>query len=94
MYATVVGVTVGIRKFRENLSYYLDLVREGGNVVVITDRGKPVARLSGPSNLERLIAEGKVRPARKPKSEIHLEDPIEVDGPPWPSEFLIADRKR
>lgn len=88
------SVTVGIRKFRENLSHYLDLVKEGRESVVITERGKPVARLSGPSNLERMIAEGRVRPARKPKSQIRLEDPIEVDGPPWPSDDLIADRKR
>lgn len=90
----VVSVTVGVRKFRENLSYYLDLVREGRNVVVITERGKPVARLQGPSNLERLIAEGRVRPARKPKKPIRPEDLIEIDGPPWPSEIIIADRKR
>jgi prevent-host-death family protein len=88
------SVTVGIRKFRENLSHYLDLVKEGRESVVITERGKPVARLSGPSNLERMIAEGRVRPARKPKRPIREEDLIQVDGPPWPSEMLIADRKR
>jgi hypothetical protein len=27
MYANVMSVTVGVRKFRGNLSYYLDLVR-------------------------------------------------------------------
>jgi prevent-host-death family protein len=89
-----VSVTVGIRKFRENLSYYLDLVRDGRQSVVITDRGKPVARLSGPSNLEKLIAEGKVRPARKPKRPIREEDLIQIDGPPWLSDVIIADRKR
>jgi len=94
VYATVVSVTVGVRKFRENLSYYLDLVKDGTEVVVITERGKPVARLQGPSNLERLIAEGRVRPARKPKRTITLDELIPVDGPPWPSEILIADRKR
>jgi prevent-host-death family protein len=89
-----VSVTVGIRKFRENLSYYLDLVRDGRQSVVITDRGKPVARLSGPSNLEKLIAEGKVRPARKSKRPIREEDLIQIDGPPWLSDVIIADRKR
>jgi prevent-host-death family protein len=93
VYAAVVAVTVGIRKFRENLSHYLDLVREGREVVVITDRGKPVARLEGPSNLERLIAEGKVIPARKPKMTIRPEDLIEIDGPPWLSDVIIADRR-
>jgi prevent-host-death family protein len=89
-----VSVTVGVRKFRENLSHYLDLVKEGREVVVITERGKPVARLEGPSNLERLIAEGKVRPARKPKMPINIEDLIEIDGPPWLSDIIIEDRKR
>jgi prevent-host-death family protein len=93
VYAAVVSVTVGVRKFRENLSHYLDLVKDGAETVIITERGKPVAQLLGPSNLERLIAEGRVRPALKPKREIHLEELIPVDGPPWPSETLIADRK-
>ena len=88
------SVTVGIRKFRANLSHYLDLVKEGREVVVITDRGKAVARLEGPSNLERLIAEGKVRPARKPKQPIRIEDLPVMDGPPWLSDAIIADRKR
>ncbi len=88
------SVTVGIRKFREHLSHYLDLVKEGTEVVVITDRGKPVARLEGPSNLERLIAEGKVRPARKPKQPIRIEDLPVMDGPPWLSDVIIADRKK
>jgi prevent-host-death family protein len=94
VYAKFVSVTVGVRKLRENLSHYLDLVKEGREVVVITERGKPVARLEGPSNLERLIAEGRVRPALKPKRPIRREDLIEIDGPPWPSEILVADRKR
>jgi prevent-host-death family protein len=94
VYATVVSVTVGVRKFRENLSYYLDLVKQGGNMVIITERGKPIARLQGPSRLEQLIAEGRVRPARKPKQPIDPDDLIEIDGPPWPSEMIIEDRKR
>jgi prevent-host-death family protein len=93
VYAIVVSVTVGIRELRQNLSAYLDRVK-GGEEVVITEHGKRVARIVGPSKLDRLIAEGKARPARKPKSEIQLHDLIEVDGPPWPSETLIADRKR
>jgi prevent-host-death family protein len=87
-------VTVGIRKFRENLSHYLDLVKDGTEMVMITERGKPIARLQGPSNLERLIAEGRVRPARTPKKPIQMDDLIQIDGPPWPSEMIIADRTR
>jgi prevent-host-death family protein len=89
-----VSVTVGVRKFRENLSQYLDLVKQGSEVVVITERGKPVARLEGPSNYERMVAAGRIRPARRPKQPIRTEDLIQLDGPPWPSEMIIEDRKR
>ena len=94
MYAKVVSVTVGIRKFRENLSHYLDLVRDGANVVIITERGKPVARLEGPSNLERMIAEGRVRPAKRPKRPLRLDRLIKLDGPPTLSDMIIEDRRR
>ena len=60
------SVTVGVRKFRENLRHYLDLVRDGTETVVVTDRGKAIAELHGPSNLQRLIDEGLVRPAKRP----------------------------
>ena len=88
------SVTVGVRKFRENLSSYLDLVKQGGNAVIITERGKPIARLQGPSRLEALIAEGLVTPAKRPKKPINPEDLIEIDGPPYLSDMIIADRKR
>jgi prevent-host-death family protein len=93
VYASVVSVTVGIRKFRENLRYYLDLVKDGTDAVVITERGKPIARLQGPSNLERLIAEGKIIPAKRPKRPIRPEELLPSDGPPSLSDVIIADRK-
>jgi len=84
---------VGVRGLRENLSAYLDRVK-AGEEVVITERGKRVARIVGPSKLDRLIAEGRVRPARNRRRPIRSEDLIHVDGPPWPSDTLIADWKR
>jgi prevent-host-death family protein len=88
------GVTVGVTKFRENLRQYLDLVRDGTNVVIITEHGKPVARLQGPSNLERMIAEGRVRPAKRAKRPLRLDRLIELDGPPSLSDMIIEDRRR
>ena len=41
----LVVVRVGVREFRENLRSYLDRI-EAGDEVVITDRGRPVARLA------------------------------------------------
>ena len=56
-------------------------------MVVITERGKPIARLQGPSNLEQLIAEGRLIPlANAEAARSRLEELIPVDGPPWPSE--------
>jgi prevent-host-death family protein len=66
-------VYVGVRELRENLRAYLQRAREGEEIIV-TDRGKPLVRLgplSRPSPLERLIAEGRVRPPLRPKKPIH-----------------------
>lgn len=53
---------VGVRELRNALSRYLHRVR-GGQTIVITDRGEPVARLipaGRPEPLARLMAEGRV----------------------------------
>jgi prevent-host-death family protein len=66
---------VGVRELRTNLSRWLDLVRDG-NEVVITDRGRPVARLVGVSwtpAIDRLVAQGLVRlpvEPRRPAADI------------------------
>ena len=93
MYAKLVSVTVGVRELRENLSSYLDRVK-AGEEIVITERGKRIARIVGPSKLDQLIAEGRVRPAKKPKVAIDLDELIEIDGPPWLSDVIVEDRKR
>ena len=72
MYATVVSVTVGVRKFRENLRFYLDLVKDGTKSSSSPSAGKPVARLQGPSNLERLIAEGRLHAGSQTQAYNHV----------------------
>lgn len=57
---------IGIRELRQNASEYVRRAEEG-ETIELTDRGRPVARLTPipPGGvLERLIAEGKVRPAK------------------------------
>lgn len=58
---------VSVSEFRAHLSHWLDRVR-GGDEVVVTDRGVPVARVLGlaaAEALERLTAEGVIaKPAR------------------------------
>ena len=58
---------IGVRELRQNLSVYLRRVKEG-EALEVTERGRTVARLvpaqEHESVLERLIADGKVTPAR------------------------------
>src|SRR5438132_981702 len=54
---------VGIRELRNELSRWLALVREGEEIV-ITERGRPVARLVGVTEaggLDRLVAAGLIQ---------------------------------
>jgi prevent-host-death family protein len=63
---------VGVRQLRQNLSVYLRRVKAGESLEV-TERGEPVARLTPAatkSRWERLVAEGKVRPASRKLSEL------------------------
>jgi len=71
--------SIGIRELRQYASRYIRLVREG-EVVEVTDRGEPVARLvpiDDESPLERLRREGRLTPAKKRLSQL---------GPPLPAE--------
>lgn len=89
-------VEVGIRELRLNLSRYVARARIGTEVIV-TDRGRPVARL-GPiddeeSHHARLVREGIITPAKRPKSKT-LPPPIPLVGEgPLVSEMVIEDRR-
>lgn len=82
-------MTVGIRDLKARLSEYLDRVR-GGEEIVVTDRGRPVARLvpySTHSSIEAGIDEGWIDPARRrglpqvqrARSELRTLDVLEDD---------------
>jgi len=63
---------VGVRELHDRLSEYLERV-EGGGEIVVTRRGRPVARLSGLGErpLDALVRRGLVRMpqgARSPRS--------------------------
>jgi prevent-host-death family protein len=66
---------VGIRELRGQLSRWLDQVQNGEDIV-ITERGRPVARLVGISTgrgIDRLVAAGEVQlptKARRPSGTI------------------------
>ncbi len=89
-------VEVGIRELRLNLSRYVARVRTGTEVIV-TDHGRPVARLAAIDEQEahraRLIHEGRLTPARRPKSKT-LPPPIPLIGEgPLVSEMVLEDRR-
>jgi len=74
-------IHAGVREARQNLSALLEEVRKGGEVL-LTDRGKPVARLVPP------IA----RAAKPFRSHAKLRDSITVKGKPV-SAIVIEERE-
>lgn len=91
-------VSIGVRELKNHLSKYLDYVKRG-EVVVVTERGRPIARMikEQPSErslgeiLEPLIAKGLVRiPQRPRRKRIHRA--VELPGKPL-SEMVIEDRR-
>ncbi len=72
--------TIGIRELRDGLSRHLAAVQEGDEIVV-TDHGKPIARIlpyGEESPLDGLIRLGVARPPRAPRAP--LPEPIKADG--------------
>jgi prevent-host-death family protein len=82
--------SVGVRELRDHLSRHLAEVQEGHSLT-ITDRGTPIARIVpvGPSTLDQLIAEGRVRPPQRRKRP--ARPPIKVKG--TVSDFLDEQRR-
>jgi prevent-host-death family protein len=84
---------VGIRELKNGLSRYIDRVRAGGEVI-ITDRGRPVARLSAldaaSDRLAELVEAGVVRP---PTSR-HRHRPGRRITPKGPVSDLVAEQRR
>jgi prevent-host-death family protein len=84
-------VEVGVRALRDNLSRHLAAVR-AGRTVTVTDHGRPVARIvpvDQQTALERLRAEGRITPARRPKRP--APDPVTTDGV---ASDLIGEQRR
>jgi prevent-host-death family protein len=81
---------VGVRELRQNLSVYLDRVK-AGETLEVTEHGQPVARLTPnppkqESIVDRLIAEGRIKPATRDHRTIPL--PPRIPGARPLSEIL------
>lgn len=69
-------VRVGVRELRENLASWLDRAAAGEDIV-ITERGKPKARLSPAETVyERMVRVGSITPASGPPSSLPAAIPI------------------
>jgi len=90
--------TVGSRELKNRLGRYLGLVSKG-ETIIVTDRGKPVARLVPPSPdreepvgleevLRQLEAEGHLRRGSGRYAKIK---PVRIKGKPA-SQILLEDR--
>jgi len=84
---------VGIRDFRSQLSRWLEVVKSGSDIL-ITDRGRPVARLIPATSsrpLDRLIALGLVTPPSAPRRPIDARRRVPVKGN---VSDLVAEQRR
>ena len=90
--------TVGSRELKNRLGRYLGLVGKG-ETIIVTDRGKPVARLVPPSPeavdsvgleevLQQLEAEGHLKRGTRPFKRFK---PIRIKGKPV-SQIILEDR--
>lgn len=84
---------IGVRELRDHLSRWLDEVKDGREII-ITERGRPIARLvpsSGPSRLEFLVAQGIVTPPSTPRQPAGSLRRVEARGS---VSELVAEQRR
>jgi prevent-host-death family protein len=91
--------TIGTREFKDRLTHYLLLVRQG-TTLLITDRGKPVAIVRSPSGeegkglegtLAGLAAEGSIS---LPRGKGFLKKPPAIRGRGTPPSHIILEGRR
>jgi prevent-host-death family protein len=89
----MLGMEIGVRQLRAELSRWVAYARQGYEVV-ITDRGRPVARLTalpGADALTRLVDAGLLTGASRPKQTL---DRPTVRPRASVSDLLIEQRDR
>lgn len=76
--------TVGVRELRQNLSIYLDRVKQG-EALTVTEHGAAVAILrplpAASTTLERLVAEGRARTPARGLSSLPKPLDLKLDRP-------------
>ncbi|HEY8692162.1 MAG TPA: type II toxin-antitoxin system prevent-host-death family antitoxin [Chloroflexota bacterium] len=88
--------TVGVRELRQNASAVLRRV-QAGEILEVTDRGRPVARLvpiKPLSPFEQMVADGRVRRATTTLTEVMRKFPPVPRPPGMPSASEILAEMR
>lgn len=85
-------ISIGVRELRRDASQWLARVR-AGETIVVTDRGRPVARLAPltpTSGYEALLAEGRIQPGtgRSPTDVLAM---LDAEIPPDDGRSLSAE---
>lgn len=87
---------VGIKELRDGLSRYIEEVRETGQQVIVTDRGKPVVKLvpleSWDERYARMVASGAITPASKPRQHAVPRPTIKLTPGPTAAEIVAQMR--
>lgn len=91
--------TIGTREFKDRLTHYLRLVRQG-TTLVVTDRGKPIANVRSPQSeeggsLEDILAglatDGSVS---LPQGKGFLKKPPVIRGKGTPLSQMVLEGRR
>ncbi len=91
-------ISIGIRELRQHASKYIRRA-QAGETVIVTDRGEAVAQIVPVEKyggvLDRLIAEGRVTPAKGDLTEFLREHPPlpRKPGEPTLTEVLLQMRE-
>jgi prevent-host-death family protein len=89
--------TTGIAELKASLAEYLARVKAGEEVLV-TDRGRPVARIvpvvgPSPEGMEDLIRKGVVRPPRRPVPDAWWTEDLPEDRSGAVRREIVAERR-
>ncbi len=86
-------IEVGVARLRRDLKEWLARAQTGDEILV-TDRGTPVARLTGvdvPSALERLVTEGHISQPGRSRPNARGLRRVRAAGPV--AEYIVAERE-